>query len=170
MRGQPLGELRSAWSKPASFHALAKAFVELNECARENLAKIINNAAALGGDVGFLKKNLARAPEALEADLDVVADRLALRGAEVLVLQRSEEKVNGVVLLEDRGALGLGRMRGENRLDADMREGLRDLLLGEAGVLQALELLAPEAGLVEEAVLDLAQAARSGWRHFPPPC
>ncbi len=66
------------------------------------------------------------------------------------------------VLIEHREALRLGGMRGEHRLDAHALHGGEDFLLAQAGLLQARELVSPEALLGAEPFVALPAGAHGG--------
>ena len=85
----------------------------------------------------------AGAPETLKRDLDLLADRALLGGGPHVVLATDKQLVDLAVDLEDGGALGFGRVRGEDGLDAHAVEALGDLLVSQAGVDEGAERTAP---------------------------
>ena len=74
--------------------------------------------------------DLARAPETLQGDLDLLTYRALLRRRPHVVLAPDKQFVDLAVNLEDSGAFGFGGMRGEHRFHAHAIKTLGDLLVG----------------------------------------
>ena len=122
------GPPSSAASQPMCRQASPQALVEQRQHVGKDVCQVVHDVAHLGGDVGLVEKDLAGAPQALEHDLDLVADRLLLARRPHAVLALDLQQVEGAVVLEHGRALGLGRMRREHRLDPDVGQRARDLL------------------------------------------
>jgi hypothetical protein len=139
---------------------LNQPLIEAGEGEWKNLAKIINDTPALGGDIWFFQKNLAGAPEAFEHNLDLIAQIVSLRGGELVCLTRGEEGVNGAVLLEDSRTFRLGGVCGENGLNADRGKGGGNLFGRHAGIRKGTQLIGPKTRLGLAALLDFSGSAR----------
>ena len=101
--------------------------------------------------------DFAGAPETLERDLDFLADRALFSDGPHVVLATDEQLVNLAMDLEDRGALGFGRVGGEHGLDAHAVEALGDLLVGQAGLTEGAERTTPGAGIRGKTMLVFAE-------------
>jgi len=141
---------------------LPEAQVHAHDRVGEDLRQEVVDVAQLRLDFGLLLVEFAGAPQALEGDLDLVADGALLGRGPHVVLAPDQELVDLAVDLEDRRALGLGRVGGEDGLDADAGEALRDLLVGDVRRTQGLEGATPGARIGGEAELVLAQALGLG--------
>ena len=139
------------------FPGLTQAQVHADHGVREDLGEEVIDVPELRLDVGLLVVELAGAPQTFEGDLDLLADRALLGGGPHVVLAADEQLVDLAMDLQDGGALGFRRVRGEDGLDAHAIEALGDLLVREAGVGESAERAAPGTGIGGEAVLVLAE-------------
>ena len=137
----------------------AQPVVELGHGRGKDIPQVEHQGPSLIGYLGLVEKDFTASPEALEADLDLAADLTPFARGEVGAVPLGEELLNEAVLLENRTTLGLGRMRREDRLDADRGEVRGDFLGGPAFLSKTLELITPESALGGEAVTDLLEAA-----------
>ena len=125
------------------FPGLAQAEVHADHGVREHLRQEVIDVTQLRRHVGLLVIDLAGAPEALEGDLDLLADRALLGDGPHVVLATDEQLVDLAMDLQDRGALGFGWVRGEHGLHAHAVEALGDLLVGQAGLTEGAERTTP---------------------------
>ena len=92
----------------------------------KHLAEVVDDVGQLELDVGLLQQHVAGAPQQLEHRGDPRPHLRVLRGGPHLVLALDEQAVEGTVVGERAGPLGLGGVGGEHRLDPHSGE-----LLGE---------------------------------------
>ena len=99
-----------------------QAAVERRDCAGEALPEVVHEVAPFGGDLRFAQEDFTGAPEAFECDLDLLTAVGEFERGQARVFARVEQREQAAVLFQGGWALGLGRVRGENGFDDDLRE------------------------------------------------
>jgi len=125
----------------------------------KDAGEVVQNVAQLGFHVGTLEEDFAGAPQALKAGLDAFAEGGLLHGTAVGVLALDQQEVELAVAVEDGGAFGFGRMRGQDGLHVDAGQNAADVFGGKAGVAEELQLMGPGADLAGRSVKVLTHAA-----------
>ena len=139
------------------FPGLAQAQVHADHRVRKDLREEVINVPKLRRHVGLLVIDFAGSPETFERDLDLLPDRTLFGDGPHVILATDEELINLAMDLEDRGALGFGRVGGEHGLDAHAVEALGDLLVGQAGLTEGAERTTPRTRIGSETMLIFAE-------------
>ena len=132
---------------------LIEASIEDGDGVGKDVAQIVKDVAHLGGDVGLLQVDFAGAPQPLQHRLDRITQVPELLGRPHLVFALHHQEIQVSMLLQDRIALRLGRVRRQDGLDANSRQFCSHLCAGHAVLLQGRQVLAPEAGEQVDGVL-----------------
>ena len=127
------------------FPGLTEAQIHADQSVREDLGEEVIDITKLGLDVGLLLIKFAGTPETLEGDLDLITNRPLFGDGPHAIFATDEELINLAVNLEDRRALGFGRVCGQHRLNADAIKALGDLLVAETRITQAIQRPTPRA-------------------------
>ena len=146
--------------KAGLFPGLTQAQVHADDGIGKDLRKEVINVPEFRRHVGLLVVDLASTPEAFKRDLDLLADCALFRDRPHIILATDKQLVNLAVDLEDRGAFGFGRVRGEHGLHPHTVEALGDLLIGQTGLTQGAERSTPRTGIRSETMLVFAETFR----------
>lgn len=162
--GQMLGTAQEVRIAATLLPGLPQAFVVPVESPGEDLAEVVDDSAALGLEIGSIQRDLPGPPEPLESGLDIEPDALLLGGCPHRILAPHQQKIEEPMLLEDREALGLGGMGGEDRSDPQAGQGSGDPTMIQTGCQQPRQAPTPQTGLPGQAIPLLPTPAGLGCR------
>ena len=146
--------------------SLTQAQVHADHGVREDLREEVIDIPQLRRHVGLLVIDFSGAPEAFERDLDLLPDRALLGDGPHVVLATDQQLIDFAMDLEDRGALGFSRVRGEHGLYAHAIKALGVLLVGQAGSDESAERTTPRTRIRSEAMLIFTEALGLGGSIF----
>ena len=136
------------------------AAVELRHDVEQVLVEEVQAPGHFLIDRGLVELQLAGEPQQLDLVADRAGEVLALAVGPARRLQVEQAQVDAAVAFEHRHALGLGRVRGDDRADAQAAQRLADLLRIEPGLDGGVEHVREGAAHLRVATLalDLATA------------
>ena len=131
--------------QPGIAPRLGEMHVQPIDRPREKVAQVVGCVAQLAGNVGPHQVDLCGAPECFQGGDHPLADSAALPFRVFRILVADHFVVERTVAFADAGALGLGRMGGEDRLDRHVFEYVQYLLRLQAHRLQVAQRPRPQA-------------------------